>query len=129
MMASSAKRTRLQCQGQNKRKPPAGLSGSDDQGPSELCVRFSVAKAIASHLYLQDGNKIDIDQKQIRTSLVQAIGTKTRRNSREKFKLDVCSPLDCNGISLLLQDIENSNEDIPNKSWWEVRYIKIVIDI
>ena len=122
-MASPMKRKRPQSQGESKRKPPAGLGGSDDQGPSELCVRFSVAKAIASHLYLHKDPKIDIDQKQIRTSLVQAIGNKTRRNSGQKFKLDVCSPLDCNGVSLLLQDVENSSETIPNKSWWEVRFL------
>ena len=121
-MSSSAKRKRAQDQGQSKRKPPAGLCGSDDQGPSELCVRFSVAKAIASHLYLHQDPKIDIDQKQIRTALVQAIGSKTKRNSREKFKLDVCNPLECNGVSLLLQDVENSSESIPNKSWWEVSH-------
>ena len=121
-MASSTKRKRVQSLPPNKRlKPPGGLATSDDQGSSELCVRFSVAKAIASHLFLNANPQIDIDQSQIRTSLVQAIGNK-RRNSGQKFELNVCDPMVCDGVSLLLQDIENTYENADNKSWWEVRH-------
>ena len=98
-------------------KPPRGLTTSDDQGSSELCVRFSVGKVIASHLLLNTNPQINIDQDQIRTSLVQAIGNK-RRNSGENFELNVCDPMECDGVSLLLQDIENTHENAENKSWW-----------
>ena len=123
-MASSAKRKRVQSLPPNKRlRPPGGLATSDDQGSSEPCVRFSVAKAIASHLFLNANPQIDIDQNQIRTSLVQAIGNKRRNSdSGEKFELNVCDPMVCDGVSLLLQDIENTHENAENKSWWEVTY-------
>ena len=121
-MASSAKRKRVQSLPPTKRsRPPGELATSDDQGSSELCVRFSVAKAIASHLFLNSNPKINIDQNQIRTSLVQAIGNK-RRNSGQKFKLNACEPMECDGVSLLLQDIENTHENAENKSWWEVTH-------
>ena len=103
-----------------KRAPPGNIGTVDNQGGSELCVRFAIGKAIANHLYLQE--KIDIDQSHIMICLVQAIGS-----------IAPVNPKRYNNTKIYVQDKENQrpkpskcarcNETevgIPDKSWWEV---------
>ena len=108
-----------------KRPPPGNVPTGDDQGGSELCVRFAIGKAVAQYLYIHE--KIDIDQSHIMICLVQAIGN-----------INPCNPKKYNGIKIYVQDRENQRpkpskrqkyEDIenkvPNKSWWEVTVIEL----
>ena len=103
---------------------------ADNQGHSELCVRYSIAKAVSHYLYVNE--KIDIDHSHIMISLVQAMKS-----------IDSVNPTKYDGKVIYLQDIENrrgiksadfqkaggmnalkakleGNEVIPDKSWWEV---------
>ena len=103
---------------------------ADNQGHSELCVRYSIAKAVSHHLYLNE--KIDIDTSHIMICLVQAMRS-----------INSMNPTEYDGKTIYLQDIENrreampadfpklggmnalkatleGNEKIPDKSWWEV---------
>ena len=103
---------------------------ADNQGHSELCVRYSIAKAVSQYLYVNE--KIDIDHSHIMICLVQAMGS-----------IDSVNPTKYDGKIIYLQDIENrreakpsdfekfggmnvlkatleGNEKIPDKSWWEV---------
>ena len=104
---------------------------ADNQGHSELCVRYSIAKAVSHHLYLNE--KIDIDTSHIMICLVQAMRS-----------INSINPTEYDGKTIYLQDIENrrgikpadfqklgglkalkakleENEVIPDKSWWEVK--------
>ena len=100
------------------RPPPAGTAVVDNQGTSATCVRFAIAKAIANLLFVK--NRIDVDQTQIMTSLVQV-------------KQSICAihPKYYNNTVLYLQDISNDAKDktgikYPNKSWWQVIDIKTI---
>ena len=107
-----------------KRPPPGNIGAVDNQGGSELCVRFAIGKAVAHHLYLHE--KIDIDQSHIMICLVQAIGS-----------IAPVNPKKYNNIKIYVQDKENlkpkpskcakcdENEvGVPDKSWWEL-WLKI----
>ena len=96
----------------NRRPPPAGLATSDDQGVSELCVRYAIGKALANLLFIN--NKIDVEQLHIMNCLVQ-----------EKKSVLKIHPKEYKDIELFLQDKQNECKDgtgtkIPNKSWWKV---------
>ena len=108
-----------------KRPPPGNIGTVDNQGGSELCVRFAIGKAVAHHLYIHQ--KIDIDQSHIMICLVQAIGS-----------IDPLNPKKYNGTKIFVQDRENQKpkpskcpkcdegpeDGIPDKSWWEVKKTK-----
>ena len=106
-----------------RKRPPPGSIKADNQGPSELCVRYAIAKAVSHHLYVNE--KIDIDHSHIMICLVQAMGS-----------IDPVNPKQFNGKTIYVQDKENkrgsksakcqklekSEEGVPDKSWWEVAY-------
>ena len=104
-----------------RKRPPPGSIKADNQGPSELCVRYAIAKAVSHYLYVNE--KIDVDHSHIMICLVQAMGS-----------IDPVNPKAYNGKKIYVQDKENkrgptlakypkledSEEGIPDKSWWEV---------
>ena len=106
-----------------RKRPPPGSIKADNQGPSELCVRYAIAKAVSHHLYVHE--KIDIDHSHIMICLVQAMGS-----------IDPVNPKQFNGKTIYVQDKENkrgsksakcqklekSEEGVPDKSWWEVTF-------
>ena len=115
-MASKRKRSK-----EEERHPPGSIK-ADNQGPSELCVRYAIAKAVSHYLYVNE--KIDIDHNHIMICLVQAMGS-----------IDPVNPKRYDGKVIYVQDKENrrgskpakcpkldgDNEGIPDKSWWEVQ--------
>ena len=102
-------------------RPPPGSIKADNQGPSELCVRYAIGKAVSHHLYVHEN--IDIDQSHIMICLVQAMKS-----------IDPVNPKKYDGKIIYVQDKENhrepkpskcikcerNEEGIPDKSWWEV---------
>ena len=118
------------------RPPPGNIATTDNQGGSELCVRFAIGKAVAHHLYIHE--KIDIDQSHIMICLVQAIGAQD-----PKLILEPVNPKRYNGTTIFVQDRENqrpkpskcqkckegSEAGVPDKSWWKVRaeILKIIL--
>ena len=98
----------------SQRPPPAGTAVVDNQGTSETCVRFAIAKAIANLLFVK--KRINVEQNQIMNCLVQV-----------KKSIAAIHPKVYKGLELFLQDIENDFKDIngvkiPDKSWWKVRF-------
>ena len=99
---------------------PEGLPQWDNQTNSGTCVRFSIAKAVANHLFVR--RNIDVDQNQIMISLVQA-------------KKSICAvrPIEYDDTTILLQDVNNDKEGYGPMSWWEVlnfsQYITKIVNI
>ena len=114
-MASKRKRS-----SEEERRPPGSIK-ADNQGSSELCVRYAIAKAVSHYLYVNE--KIDIDHGHIMICLVQAMGS-----------IDPVNPKKYDRKVIYVQDKENRRgskpakcpkldgdlEGIPDKSWWEV---------
>ena len=97
------------------RLPPAGTAIVDNQGNSDACVRFAIAKAVANQLYVK--KRIDVDQGHIMNCLVQ-------------IKRSICpiNPKEYNDITLYLQDIDHGRgQNIPKKSWWEVIHKNLIV--
>ena len=93
-------------EGKEKRlAEPKGYPTVDNQGRSETCVRFSVAKAVANDLFRK---KIDVEQGHIMIALVQ-----------ELKHLGCVNPMKLNQTKLYLQDKDNER-GVPNKCWWKV---------
>lgn len=96
---------------EGKSSNPKGLATVDNQGESETCVRFAVAKAVANSLFR---SKIDIKQSHIMVALVQ-----------EHKQLYPINPVKFDNTVLYLQDKENQIDGYKNKSWWKVnRYLQ-----
>ena len=101
------------------RLPPAGTAVVDNQGSSETCVRFALAKAIANILFVK--KRINVEQHQIMNCLVQV-----------KQSIAAIHPKEYKGLELFLQDIENDFKDknerkYPDKTWWKVLYYSCMI--
>ena len=96
------------------RRRTASYIKADNQGQSNLCVRYAIAKALSHYLYVNE--KIDIDHSQVKTSLVQSKGS-----------IDPVDPKIYDGEIVYVQDIENlktskvTRKKIPDKSWWKVK--------
>ena len=90
---------------------PEGLAQWDNQANSAACVRFAIAKAVANHLYVK--RSIDVAQNEIMILLV-----------REKKSICAISPMEYDGTTLCLPDIDNDKKGYKPKSWWEVTLLK-----
>ena len=86
--------------------PPAGTPFVDNQGNSDACVRFALAKALSNLLFTQQ--KIDVPQRAIMNCLVQV-------------KKGICAmrPKEYHETVLYLQD-EKNGKKVSNESFWEV---------
>ena len=96
--------------------PPAGLPRQTDQSDSDTCVRFSLAKAIANHLYLRE--HIDVDELELTGVLVQM--SQNVCGMRASM-LDKIGSIGClHGKPILVQDTGNLRKGCEYGSWWEV---------
>lgn len=106
---------------------PPGIAAIDDQGDSEMCVRFAIAKAIKNHLYFQE-NPIDIEQSHIMICLVQAKRCRCAVNPSVYDRITLFlqdkenrkpKPATCQRCEVNCGECADPNESgIPNKSWW-----------
>jgi len=89
--------------------PPAGTPFVDNQGNSDACVRFALAKALSNLLFTKQ--KIDVPQRSIMNCLVQV-----------KKGIWAMRPKEYHETVLYLQD-EKNGKNVSDESFWEVKIL------
>ena len=89
--------------------PPAGTPFVDNQGNSDVCARFALAKALSNVLFTKQ--KIDVLQRTIMNFFVQV-------------KKGICAMrlMECNETVLYIQD-EKNGKRVSNESFWGIKIL------